>query len=63
MSEELLQRHAQLRADLDAAYATSPWDADHIDHLAGALLALEMRLARLPQAAGMGARPAEPEPS
>lgn len=62
MTEDLLHRHAQLRADLDAAYAAWPWDADHIEHLAGALLALEMHLARLPQGASALGLPAEPGP-
>lgn len=50
MIEALLRRHAELRADLEAAYGRWPWDTRHIDRVAAALLGVERRLQRVSQA-------------
>lgn len=50
-SDDLDMLYAHLRRELEAAYATRPWDGGRIDRIAQDLLCLERTLAAQPRVA------------
>jgi len=43
-TDQLTKRYARLKAELETAYATSPWHDGHINRLADDLVSIERQL-------------------
>jgi len=60
--DDIRQRYAQLRRQLDAAYACLPWDSGRIDDITRRMLPLERVLARHAGRVGPGPQAMSPLP-